>query len=217
MLLQLIFVFYFFNDTSSTYIYTLSLHDALPILLACASIVGGIIGKMVFNNLVNATNNLDTVSLIQSIILTILMLAIFIYYKNKNSIPSFNLNNIVFIFLIGLVLGMIAAFLGVGGGPFNVAILALGFSMSAKDTSVNSLFIIFFSQMASLITTQVTTGFEPFNLELLPFIVAGGIIGGLIGSFLLSKVKNKHVENIFSVGVMIILLLNFFNVITFLL
>src|SRR5690625_6248212 len=88
MLLQLIFVFYFFNDTSSTYIYTLSLHDALPILLACASIVGGIIGKMVFNNLVNATNNLDTVSLIQSIILTILMLAIFRSEEHTSELQS---------------------------------------------------------------------------------------------------------------------------------
>src|SRR6267143_6996152 len=30
--LKLIFVFFFFNDTATTEIYTLSLHDALPIL-----------------------------------------------------------------------------------------------------------------------------------------------------------------------------------------
>src|SRR3989442_10702520 len=30
-LLQLIFIFFFFNDTATTEIYTLSLHDALPI------------------------------------------------------------------------------------------------------------------------------------------------------------------------------------------
>ena len=36
------FVFFFFNDTATTEIYTLSLHDALPILCACfASIISG--------------------------------------------------------------------------------------------------------------------------------------------------------------------------------
>src|SRR2546426_2194387 len=33
---SLIFFFFFFNDTATTEIYTLSLHDALPILLAHA-------------------------------------------------------------------------------------------------------------------------------------------------------------------------------------
>src|SRR5712675_2701407 len=31
-------IFFFFNDTATTEIYTLSLHDALPIRLACASL-----------------------------------------------------------------------------------------------------------------------------------------------------------------------------------
>src|SRR5256885_15252620 len=31
MILQVIYVFFFFNDTATTEIYTLSLHDALPI------------------------------------------------------------------------------------------------------------------------------------------------------------------------------------------
>src|SRR4029434_9591866 len=33
---SLVFFFFFFNDTATTEIYTLSLHDALPILCACA-------------------------------------------------------------------------------------------------------------------------------------------------------------------------------------
>src|SRR5690625_3707408 len=153
-------------------------------ILAISSIVGGIIGKMIFNNFINSIENLNIVSLVQSVILTILMVVIFIYYKNKNSIKTYKLRNTLFIFLIGIILGIIAAFLGIGGGPFNVAVLTLGFSMNAKDASINSLFIIFFSQISSLITTQVTTGFGQFNLELLPYIIFGGIVGGLVGSYL---------------------------------
>src|SRR2546430_6222029 len=33
------FVFFFFNDTATTEIYTLSLHDALPILFSCLQIL----------------------------------------------------------------------------------------------------------------------------------------------------------------------------------
>src|SRR2546427_10803966 len=34
-LIQFLFLFFFFNDTATTEIYTLSLHDALPILHPC--------------------------------------------------------------------------------------------------------------------------------------------------------------------------------------
>src|SRR5256885_16781152 len=37
MLTSLIFFFFFFNDTATTEIYTLSLHDALPILFSTRS------------------------------------------------------------------------------------------------------------------------------------------------------------------------------------
>src|SRR5258708_25250991 len=36
MSLRLVFFFFFFNDTATTEIYTLSLHDALPISRSCA-------------------------------------------------------------------------------------------------------------------------------------------------------------------------------------
>src|SRR2546427_9524421 len=36
---MLMFLFFFFNDTATTEIYTLSLHDALPISLLCAILI----------------------------------------------------------------------------------------------------------------------------------------------------------------------------------
>src|SRR2546426_9834423 len=41
-----LFFFFFFNDTATTEIYTLSLHDALPISVYCSFSGGGIIGWM---------------------------------------------------------------------------------------------------------------------------------------------------------------------------
>src|SRR5690625_3746582 len=57
-------------------------------MLAISSILGGIIGKMIFNYFINSIENLDIVSLVQSAILAILMGIIFIYYKNKHSIKT---------------------------------------------------------------------------------------------------------------------------------
>src|SRR2546430_11369268 len=41
-MLFLIFIFFFFNDTATTEIYTLSLHDALPIYEVAAAYLAGI-------------------------------------------------------------------------------------------------------------------------------------------------------------------------------
>src|SRR5256885_7300867 len=39
--------FFFFNDTATTEIYTLSLHDALPICIAAASLIAFLCGEFV--------------------------------------------------------------------------------------------------------------------------------------------------------------------------
>ena len=181
------------------------------VLLAIASIIGGSIGKVFFNNLITAVNSEKIVAVTQSVTLSILMLFIFMYTKNKHRTKTFQIENVTAIFIIGLLLGMIATFLGIGGGPFNVAVLTIGFSMTFKDASINSLFIIFFSQLSSLLTTQVATGFTPFELNMLPFIVLGGVTGGFIGSSLLKRLPSKRIEVIFSFGIMIILFINVFN------
>lgn len=182
-------------------------------ILAIASIIGGSLGKVFFNNLLTAVGSEQIVGITQSVFLSGLMLVIFIYTKNKHLIKTYAITNPTAIFFIGLTLGIIAAFLGIGGGPFNVAVLTIGFSMSFKDASINSIFIIFFSQLSALLTTQVATGFGDFDLAMLPFIVAGGIIGGFVGSSILKRIHSDRVEVIFGIGIIIILGINIFNVV----
>src|SRR5699024_8463778 len=180
---------------------------------AVSSMIGGFIGKEIFINLMKFVENKAVVSFTQSIILAILMLIILIYHLYKDKLKSFHLNHAFFILFIGFTLGIIAAFLGIGGGPFNIAILTLGFSMTAKAASANSIFIIFFSQISSLLTTTFTTGFGDFDLSMLWYIVAGGAIGGIIGSTILTRVSNKYVVHVFTAAVTAIVLVNIYNVI----
>src|SRR5699024_7312244 len=182
-------------------------------LLAVSSILGGFTGKIIFINLMTLIENKTIISFTQSIILTILMLVILIFHLYKDKLTSFQLNHAFFILLIGFKLVLIAAFLGIGGGPLYIAILTLGFSMTAKAASANSIFIIFFSQISSLLTTTFTTGFGDFDLSMLWYIVAGGAIGGIIGSTILTRVSNKYVVHVFTAAVTAIVLVNIFNVI----
>ena len=43
-------VFFFFNDTATTEIYTLSLHDALPIYLSGYVIASDVLEEMLYGN-----------------------------------------------------------------------------------------------------------------------------------------------------------------------
>ena len=52
--------------------------------------------------------------------------------------------------VIGVFLGIISSFLGIGGGTSNVAVLFFFFSMEAKEAAKNSLYIIIFSQISSI-------------------------------------------------------------------
>lgn len=182
-------------------------------LLATSSMIGGFIGKQIFTLFMDMMENKAIVSFTQSLILTVLMAVILVYSLKKHHLRSFHLQHATFILLIGFSLGIIASFLGIGGGPFNIAILTFLFSMSAKSASANSIFIIFFSQIASLLTTSWTTGFSSFDLDMIWYIVAGGVLGGIIGSALLTKVPNRFIEKVFTITVSLIILINVYNVI----
>src|SRR5699024_5448607 len=151
----------------------------LSMWIALSSIIGGVIRKLAFIFTVECIQNSELVSLIQASILAILMVVIFIFVKYKHRFKTYQLKNPLMIIGVGLALGVLAAFLGIGGGPFNVAILTLLFSMNSKEAGLNSIFIIFFSQISSLMYTASTTGFGAFDLVMLPYMIVGGVLGGL--------------------------------------
>src|SRR5699024_9365796 len=119
--------------------------------IAIGSILGGLVGKLSFGYIVGMFDNAGKVTVIQSLMIAVLMLFIYVFVRYKHKIKTYNMNNILMIVVIVFVLGVLAAFLGIGGGPFNVAILALCFSMNAKESALNSIFIIFFSQLSALV------------------------------------------------------------------
>ncbi|GAA0702097.1 sulfite exporter TauE/SafE family protein [Paraclostridium ghonii] len=182
------------------------------IVIAIGSILGGSIGQKLMSILLSKGVSMNTINKTQSIMMIILLLTVFLYMRNKDNIKSYKINNVLVIVLVGLFLGAIAAFLGIGGGPINVAAFTVLFSMTANEAARNSILVIFFSQGAKITSIAATTGFSSYNLEMLPFMLIGGIMGGIIGYKINKSVSEKSIIKIFNSVLLAIILLNFYNI-----
>lgn len=182
------------------------------IVVATGSVVGGIIGQKLMSFILSKDINIDLINNIQSIIIIILLISVFLYMRNKDNIKSYKINNILAIGLLGLFLGAISAFLGIGGGPINVAAFTILFSMTANEAARNSILVIFFSQGSKIISIAVTTGFSSYNLDMLPYMLVGGVLGGIIGYKINKDVSEKSIIKIFNSVTLSIILLNLYNI-----
>lgn len=183
------------------------------ISLAFGSILGGMIGKYMFNMFLNLLQNNILAQKIQSIILFILMILVLVLYTNENKIKRFKVKNILFCGFVGIMLGIISSFLGIGGGPLNVIVLMYILGMDAKSSAIHSIFIIFFSQSSKLITILLGEGFGGYNLEVALYMIIGGILGGVIGSNFSNKMKKSQIKNLFKYCMIVIIGFNFYNII----
>ncbi len=106
---------------------------------------------------------------------------------------------------IGLVLGVMSSFLGIGGGPINLVVLSYFFSMDTKTAAQNSLYVILFSQLTSLASTLLTGQLPQFSLFLLLLMVAGGFAGGICGGRINRRIDAKAVDRLF-IGLMVVII-----------
>ena len=127
---------------------------SLPIGIGAA--IGGVLGKHLFTMLKAALQADRILGAIQAFVLGLLVLGTLIYVLNKKRIVTRNIGGSLVPAAIGLCLGVCSSFLGIGGGPMNLAVLYYFFSMSTKQAAVNSILIILLSQIASLIMSFVT-------------------------------------------------------------
>lgn len=134
--------------------------------------------------------------------------------NNKDKFKSYHIENSVACIAIGLLLGAIASFLSIGGGPINVCVLTIFFSMNTKEAAVNSIITILFSQASKLVTVATSSGFSAFDLSMLPFMVVGGILGGIIGSRFNKLYSSETILKVFNVVLIALIILNFYNILS---
>jgi uncharacterized membrane protein YfcA len=120
-----------------------------------------------------------------------------------------------FCVFLGIGLGILSAFLGIGGGPLEIPVISFFLGMDTKTTSLHSTYIIFISQLFNFITTAVTDTIPSFPLPFIMVMIAGGIGGGLIGSQLLLHMKNRHVDMAFRFFLAVVIFICVWNTIKF--
>lgn len=190
------------------------MNSKIVLLVSFGSIFGGIAGNEIFDFAFERLNT-DIVKGVQAVIIAIFIIFV-IFYVNSKNIKSFKIKNPIAIVLVGLMLGMLSAFLGIGGGPINTTFLVLLFSFTVKESAVYSVAIIFFSQLSQLVTIFINNRFEPYK-EYWPIILiamAVSVVGGIIGSKFNKKLSNNVITKIFSIVLALVAVVNIYNAVT---
>lgn len=183
--------------------------------LAVGAALGGVVGKSMFQMLKESVGNENAVGMTQAIVLIIITLGTLIYTVYKNRIRTKEYTNLVLCFVTGVLLGIMSSFLGIGGGPINLVVLAFFFSMSTKEAALSSLYIIMFSQITSLIQTIATGTVPEVKLYYLVGMVVGGILGGTLGSKVNKKIDDDGVNKLFIALMIVIIFINIYNAVKF--
>lgn len=177
--------------------------------ISVGALVGGMLGNIVFEFLLLVAHDPSTVQLIQ-ILLTILTL-LFAFFYSKYNWKNYDLNHIVWYVLCGLILGFLASLLGIGGGPINVSLMMLMFSMPIKEATMYSICTIFFSQLSKLVTIAFSTGFDRYDLTVLLYVIPAAILGGLLGAKSSKILPPEKVTLVFQFVIIIVLIINVYN------
>lgn len=173
------------------------------------AILGGIFGNVAFEFLLWVFDKEDFVQLIQIGLTIVTLLFAFLY--TKYDWKNYRLRHVSWYFLCGLLLGFLASLLGIGGGPINVSLLMLLFSLPIKEATVYSICTIFFSQFAKLLTITFSTGFGRYDLTMLWFVVPGAIVGGLLGAKASNVLSVEKVTIVFQGVILVVLAINLYN------
>lgn len=183
--------------------------------LALGAAVGGVVGKTMFQMLSAVLAEKEMIGAIQAGCLLVITFGTLVYTVKKDSVKTLHVENVVVCAVIGGVLGILSSFLGIGGGPINLVVLYYLFSMDTKTAAQNSLYIILFSQITSLLNTVFTKTVPEFSVLLLALMIGGGILGGMTGRNINRKIRESVVEKLFIVLMIVIIGINGYNVFQF--
>lgn len=192
----------------------IELGTATPLAIGAA--LGGILGSQCFQIVKASAGKDGVVGAIQSICLLILVLGTLIYSLKKQQITPVYVKRKDACTAIGLVLGSLSSFLGIGGGPFNLVVLHYFLGLETKKAAANSLYIILISQAANLLLIFIKGCVPEFNVITLVSMVLGGILGGTVGKTITERVNNAAVDYLFRALLYLIIIICIYNTVRYL-
>lgn len=180
-----------------------------PVLIAvtAGAVLGGSLGSLLLSKLIESIGA-DIITAIQSLVLLLLLSICLLYHK----IPHRHIASPVLIALIGAALGLFSSFLGIGGGPINVAVLGIFLSLELRRAARASVFIILFSQGAGLVTKALSGLLAQISdYSVLALMVPAAIIGGLLGARLNHSLSDKGIAWLYRLSVVLVMFICAFN------
>ncbi len=181
------------------------------VILAAGAAIGGVMGKHLFTALRTGVGNDSLVGAVQSLVLLMMTAGTLLYTLLKDRIGKKNITNVPATLMVGALLGVISAFLGIGGGPMNIVVLSYCFSMKTKDAAKSSLFIILLSQITSLFTTFVEGTVPNVAALVLLMMMSMGILGGVAGRKLNDLIDQRTVDRLFMALLVVIMGITAYN------
>ncbi len=190
-----------------------SLRNRRSLFFSAGAVAGGFTGKFLFNTLVRGVGNQAVTSVVQNALLLLLTIGTLWYELNRWKIRTHHLENAPLTLIVGLVLGMVSTFLGIGGGPFNLIVLIHCFSMSSNEAAATSLGIILFSQGVNLVELFALNGMPELPISLLLSGALSGVMGGLIGRKVARTMDERQIDRLFLGLLAVIMLICLSNII----
>jgi len=183
------------------------------ICISIGSLLGGGAGDIIFNFVSQQVND-NSIKVTQAslLALTFIIIIVYTFYEDKNK--NHLITNRFIIFISGFCLGLISVFLGIGGGPLNVALLMYLFSYSMKEATIYSIATIFFSQLSKLVNVGMNGGFARYDLTILPVLCITAIIGGFIGTTINQKLGSEKIASVYTSLLFLLLAVSTYNIIT---
>lgn len=187
----------------------------IAIPLAIGGTLGGVWGNHLLKLLIAGSGADARVFVIQNIALAVIIIGVYVMMRNKSRLTTLHITGMLPSALVGLFLGVVSSFLGIGGGPINVAVILFVFSLDTKKAALYSLVIILFSQTARLGSMLLVEDLKALNLSALPYMVVGAAVGGLLGSRLQSRLPDEAIDNLFNAVQIVVFLICVLNVIQY--
>lgn len=165
-------------------------------MLGIGAAAGGVCGKLMMNAIARNLND-RILCRTQAAALCLMILIILVYYCTEKKLKRKNLQSSAACLALGCAMGIVSSFLGIGGGPLNLAILRFFFSMDSRSAAIHSLYVIAFSQTASLILSLFSETIPGALLPLLIITICGGVLGGICGRTASKRLGERAISGLY--------------------
>ncbi len=183
--------------------------DRRVFLIGASSIAGGFLGKLLLSWFLERVD-MDFAQTLQSFIMLGLLLLVLWLSLRRGA--NLRLSNPLIIGGSGVLLGVISTFLGIGGGPLNVALFLVLFSFTLDQAVISSIFLILLSQGTLLTSTLIDGSFSQVDLSVAPYLLIGGITGAVAGTYLSGVLGKVTKERAFIIAIIGTIFLNIYNI-----